>query len=258
MKAIIQKILPYWGETAYSIEPGHGFQAYGPLHLAWLATAVFVFVGFFFLFKKWDDKAKHRAIVIVGILTVLDELGKYLFTGIWGTFRVDYLPLHICSINIILIGIDLIKPNKYLEEILYVMSIPGAACALCFPTWSNLPITSYMHIHSFTVHTLLVLYPLLLLYSGFRPTWQRGKKTIPYCLAVMGAVFIFNKIFHTSFMFLNGAEPGTPLVWAEKVLGNPGYILVFIAIICFDWAVMYGIVAKLINRRQTSVNKAFV
>lgn len=38
--------------------------------------------------------------------------------------------------------------------------------ALLFPNWATLPFPNLMHLHSFTVHALLVAYPVMLLLAG--------------------------------------------------------------------------------------------
>ena len=54
--------------------------------------------------------------------------------------------------------------------------------ALLFPSWATLPFPNLMHLHSFTVHTLLVAYPVMLLLAGeLRPS----ARYIPQCLVLL-------------------------------------------------------------------------
>ena len=252
MKDAIERIMPYFGETTYSIEPGRGFPRFGACHLLWLAAAVLIFVLMGLAFRKWDAARRRQAMVIVAVLTVLDELGKYIVTGAWGHFRLDYLPLHLCSINIFLIAADVIRPNRCIRELLYTLSLPGALCALLFPTWTELPVTAFMHLHSFTVHILLMLYPLMLIYDGFEPDLKAFVRTLPVDAAVVAGVFLFNKVFGTNFMFLNGSEPGNPLALAEALLGHPGYLVVFFLLLLAVVVLMNTAVAALIRRLRSA------
>ena len=78
----------------------------------------------------------------------------------------DYLPLHLCSINIFLIALHAWRRPKLLDAFLYFVCLPAACAALLFPTWAPLPPLNFMVIHSFTVHFLLALYPLALTLRG--------------------------------------------------------------------------------------------
>ena len=103
---------------------------------------------------------------IFAFLLIADELFKVIMLIIGGNYLPSYLPLHLCSINIILIAIHAFKPSKMLDNFLYFIGIPGAALALLFPSWAALPLGNFMHIHSFTVHILLITYPIMCLSGG--------------------------------------------------------------------------------------------
>ena len=122
------------------------------------------------------------------------------------------------------------------------MCIPGALAALLFPSWAALPFANFMHLHSFTVHTLLVAYPVVLLVNGdIKPTI----KALPKCLGLLSAfgvfALLFNIAFDENFMFLMYAEPGNPLYIFEELFGYHwiGFPIIIAGII----AVMYGVPA---------------
>ena len=71
---------------------------------------------------------------------------------------------------------------------------------------------------------------------------------------VAAAVFCFNKVFGTNFMFLNGGGSGNPLAWAEVYLGNPGYMLIIPVLLAIIWGIMYGIPALLRKRGKNERN----
>ena len=162
-------------------------------------------------------------------LIVLEEVTRDVFLAVTGQFAVSHLPLHLCSVNIILIGIHACKRTKTVDNFLYGICIPGAAAALLFANWLELPVWNYMSIHSFTVHILLVAYPVMMTVGG---ELQPNVKQLPKCvLLVLGLavpIYIFNSIFDTNFMFLMYGEEGTPLVfWFQDHLGThlPGLVI---------------------------------
>ena len=150
----------------------------------------------------------------------------------------DYLPLHLCSINIFLIAAHAVKPTKLLNNFLYLICIPGALAALLFPTWTELPPTSFMHLHSFSIHILLATYPIML---------TAGKdivpdvKYLPKCMLLLAVLavpaLIVNLLCDTNFMFLMYAEPGNPLYLFETAFGS--HLLGFPILIAAVIGVMY-------------------
>lgn len=236
----------YFWETSDSIPEGLGFSAYGPLHLGWITgfAASAVLLGI--IFRKADLKKRDYILKAQSLLIFADELGKY-FLVFYGHHPIlPYLPLHLCSINIyvILYHAWFVKSEKIKDIIgnaLYALCMPAALAAILFPTWTKLPITSFMHVHSFTVHIMLFIYPMLLLAGGLKPSFKVFRKAIPVMLAVACFVFVFNKIFDTEFMFLNGAGTGNPLSFFESIWGNPGYLAGIPILFGAVWLIMFGI-----------------
>ena len=244
----------YLFETSGTIEPGHGFSLFGPVHLIWLAFFAALSVILILKYRKWDDKKRHKCLVVITCLLLADELMKYIATAGTGRFELGYLPLHACSINLFVASWYTFKPSDIVAEALYAECLPGAIMALLFPSWAKLPPLNIMHIHSFTVHILLALYPMLLLAGGFKPNFKRLTKALPAFAVVAAAGFCFKKVFGTNFMFLNGGGSGNPLAWAEVYLGNPGYMLIIPVLLAIIWGIMYGIPALLRKRGKNERN----
>ena len=183
---------------------------------------------------------------ILALLIFADELGKY-FLVFYGHHPIlPYLPLHLCSINIYVIMFHAWfakseKTKEIIGNFLYALCMPAALAAILCPTWTKLPITSFMHIHSFTVHIMLFIYPLLLLVGGLKPRFSIFKKAIPAMIGGAACVFVLNKIFDTEFMFLNRAGKGNPLSLFESFLANPGYLIGIPILFCAVWLIMFGI-----------------
>lgn len=233
----------YFFETTHTIENGIGFRQFGVLHLLWLLFFVLVCISSVFVYKRLGEVGKRRFLLTISALLLLNELSKYVVLGVSGHWRADYLPFHLCSINIFVVAAYMIKRSDVLGEVLYAVCMPGALIALLCPSWTVLPPTSFMHIHSFTVHIELFLFPLLIMADGFKPRFHRLEKALPVFLIVAVAVFIFNKIYDTNFMFLNGAGEGNPLTIFENLLGNPLYLISLPFMLGIVWSAMYGVPA---------------
>ena len=151
--------------TSGQIPDGVGFSSYSATHLIWLSAIFLVCIACCITIRKLSPKGQRIMLRIVGIAAILQETLKNIVVDYAEGFSVWYLPFHLCGINLILIGFDLFKTSKTVRDFLYFFCIPGALLALLFPNWTKMPVWNFFHIHSFVVHGLLVLYPLLLISS---------------------------------------------------------------------------------------------
>lgn len=213
--------MEYFFETSGTIPKGVGFKHFDTCHLLWLLGFVAVTALCCLLYKKLNEKNRAVMRYVIAALIVGDELFKIAGLAAFGNYSLDYLPLHLCSINIVLIAIHAAKPCRTLNSFLYTVCIPGAVVALLFPTWTKLPAANFMHIHSFTVHILLALYPIVLTVNG---DIKINARDIPRCLALLSAFAVFaigmNACLDTNFMFFADVSKGNPLYWFEKAFGN--------------------------------------
>ncbi len=239
--------LDYFLHTAETVPDGLGFSYYDGVHLGWLGAALAVLVGNALWYRRLSAAGRSRWEKTVAILLLLDELFKDVMLLIGGRFLPGYLPLHLCSVNIFVIAVHAWKKSPILDNFLYTVCIPGALAALLFPGWSELPLGNFMHLHSFTVHILLVLYPVVLTLNGrIRPEL----KYLPGCLLLLAGFAALalgaNLLWDTNFMFLMWAEPGNPLYLFQELWGNHlyGYPILIAAVL----AVMY-LPVVLMNRK---------
>ena len=198
-----------------------GFSTFDMTHLLWLLGVILSIVAASIVYRKLTAEKRKVMRIAVGIAVVMCEIIKDIVVAAVGDFGVGYLPFHLCGINILLIGFDMIKQTKTVRNFLYYIGIPGAMLALIFPNWTVLPCMNFFNIHSFVIHQLLVMYPMLLVTSG---EVKPDIKTMPKCLLLLVGlaipVYILNLIFDTNFMFLMSPETGNPLGLFEQYLGS--------------------------------------
>ncbi len=233
----------YFWEIVETMPEGVGFSHYGPVHLWWLAAFLVLTAGNCILYRKLGQKGRKIWRVVVAALLVLDEVYKQIPLFVQGYFTLDYLPLHLCSINIFLIAFHSVRPSGTLGNFLYTVCLPGAMAALLFPTWTALPAANYMLIHSFTVHIMLAMYPVVLTVAGdIRPELKQVAKALLLLVGLAAFAWVFNLIFNTNFMFLMYAEPGNPLylfeeMWGSHLLGFPVIIAGVLLVMHTPWLV---------------------
>lgn len=244
----------YFWYTKDNIPDGVGFKLFGLLHVTELVLAALIIIGLAMLFKRLNQQGRGKMLVIIGVLLVIDELVKDIGTAAVGLWDVGYLPLHICSISLILSVIYLFTKSKTIAQIIYCLGVPGACIALITPSWTTLPAYNFMHLHSYTVHILLILFPILLVINGERPSFRYFKGAYAAVLIYCVPTYFLNKLWNTDFVFLNGARD-TPFEFLPDVLGDPWYI--------FPCALILGLLMVLmilpwhiIDNRKTKPNKS--
>jgi len=216
--------MQYFCDTTETIPSGLGFLTFGPLHLLWLGFFAVLTLSCCLCYRKMGMQVKNRWRKLIALLLIMDELFKQVCLIAFGRWLPSYLPLHLCSINIFLITYHAWKPNAFIGNFLYTVCIPGAAAALLFPSWSSLPLGNFMHIHSFTVHLLLAMYPIVLAVAGdIRPDVKQLPKCLLALAVLAGIMWLINPWLDANFFFMKEAGSGNPLEWFEINWGNHLY-----------------------------------
>ena len=244
--------MEYFLETTETIIDGVGFSHYSLIHIAWLVLFAGVTIANVIYYKKASPEKRSQWRKIIAALLIADELFKMAGLFIGGNYQFSYLPLHLCSINIFVIAYHSFKPNRLLDSILYTVCIPGALAALLFPSWTKLPLGNFMHIHSFTVHILLALYPIVLTCAGdIRPKVQDIPKCVGILLTAAIPITIINLLLGTNFMFLMEADTNNPLYIFKQLFGSHlwGFPIIITAILIVMFTPWY-----LLDRRQNKRN----
>ena len=211
--------MKYFLETTDTMVEGFGFSYFGPLHLCWIVIFVAFTAYLCIIYRKADEAKRNKIRKILAAAIVANELWKMFWLMVGGNYTWNYLPLHLCSINIFIIAYHaFVKPNKTLDNFLFGVCIPGAIAALLAPTWVKLPLLNFMHLHSFTVHICLAAYPIMLVAGG---DIQPDIKQVPMCILFTACmaipIYFVNVLLDTNFMFLMHADAGNPLKLFEPL-----------------------------------------
>ena len=241
--------MKFFWDTPETVADGVGFSHFDVTHLGWLAVFAIIAVLGSVGYGKLSCAGRRGLRKGVAAAMLIMEALKLVFLLVSERFMWDYLPLHLCGINIFLIAVHAWKPSKLLDNFLYLVCIPGALAALLFPNWTALPLGNAFHIHSFIVHILLVLYPLMLALNG---QLSLDIKEVPKTLGILAAMAIpiygLNLLLNTNFMFLMWASVGNPLYWFGQKWGS--HLFGFPVIIAAVVLVMYLPVVLLKKRKN--------
>ena len=207
--------------TDDQIPEGVGFQTFDLTHILWLLAGLILWISACIFYRRLPAKKQKITLTVLGVYIFLQEMVKNLVLIILGQFGWGYLPFHLCGINILLIAFDTIKQVKPVRSFLYYFAIPGAALALLFPNWTDMPVWNFFHLHSFTIHILLVLYPLLLVTTDQVETdLKAALKGVGLLVAIAIPVYGLNLLWGTNFMFLMEPDSGNPLELFQQLLGS--------------------------------------
>lgn len=103
--------------------------AFGLTHILSLIAAGAMIVGLYFLLRKTSRSVQ---IAVLGVLS-FSGLAAIIFNLVtctrWGQSPWEYLPLHLCSINAILLPIAVFTRSRTVSNMLLLWSL-GALCAL--------------------------------------------------------------------------------------------------------------------------------
>lgn len=204
------------------------FKGFGPIHLLSLLAAVLIGIVFIIwgLHAKTEDKHKRIRLFLAAALIIIRGT-RYIMDVNFGVFEWnDILSLHICHIDLILLIICLIKPNKTLFTICFLIGIPTALSVALFPG-RNHPAPGVPRAVLFIMsHTMLVMGALYFsIVERMRPTLRLyGRIAIIGSICLIPIYFI-NRWLGANFLYIMEAPKGTVLVLFEKLFGWPGYII---------------------------------
>ena len=226
-------------ETVDTITPGVASGIFTPAHFVVLSLILLSILFIARYFRQADAVTRERLLRTVAVFAIANEILKDVYLLALGQLQWANLPLHLCGINIIVIGLYLVKRSPKTAEWLYAIGLPGGLVALISPDWADLPVVNIMFWQANSIHAALVLFPILLLIDGFRPRIRRLFPIIPWLLGLAAIIFPLNKLLDTNFLFLNEAPKGTPFEVFEQLMGNPGYIAAFAGLLAVVWVLMY-------------------
>ena len=158
---------------------GVGFSLFSAPHLCTLAAILLFCLFGARWYKKLPDRKRRRCARTLGLLLFLADMLRYAVYWRMGGLSIYELPLHLCGLAVYLCILHSLWKPDWLSQTLYTLCLPGACCALVFPDWTMYPFFSFVSLHSFLAHALLVYIlwhklPSVRLYRGCPPFGSRS------------------------------------------------------------------------------------
>ena len=233
-------VTEYFFTTEAFLPPDAGFTMFGREHLLWLLICLALVAALCLSYRRCKARSRTRFRRAMGLAVLGCELAKDINLLAQGVFSVYYLPLHLCGLAVFLTLWHSLRPGETLGNLLYGTCMPGALFAALFPDWTAYPAFSYHSIVGFTVHALLIAYPLSLVLAGdLRPDARRLPRCLLWLLGMAVPVYFFDRAVGANYMFLLLPAGGSPLAWFASFLGTPGYLLGYVPMIVLVWLALY-------------------
>ncbi|MCR4909015.1 MAG: YwaF family protein [Lachnospiraceae bacterium] len=189
---------------------GEGFELFGRAHLTVIVVIIIVTAS---AVKICTGSGRTRLLRATALLLPAVEILKIIFLIRQGSFGIGYLPLHLCSLSVFLYPLYVfLKPGKvknFLGDFSCLVLLPAALGAILFPDWTMYPLLSVLSLSSFIWHTLQVILPVCILFTGeARPGFKSVWKCILFLLVLAVPVYLFDRHFSCNYWFLLSPVPG--------------------------------------------------
>lgn len=180
-------------------------------------------------FRRSDQTERKKILKHVSLVPLTLETIQDTFLVAKHRMNAQYLPLHLCGQAMFLEPAHAFMKEgtvkKELGNMIYSLFLPGAAMALVFPGWNNLPVFNGISLKKYAAHFFLVLYGILIKADD---EISLPKRTFPedlvYLYGVALLLWPFNNHFHTNYLYTH--DPVDPLRWIWDRYGKKTYILV--------------------------------
>lgn len=216
--------------------------SFGPVHLCSLALAAAMIVCLYFALRKASRKVQT---LVLGVLS-FSGIAAIIFSLVtWGS-PLEYLPLHLCSLNALVLPIAVFTRSKALGNLLLAWCLGALAALVVNMAQAEYEIFSLTFAFYFFPHVLEFGIPILLFKLGLIEMHPK------YILSTLGITMAIYTGIHLFNVWLNSyCEANQILDYAGNVIRvnymysitpeNPLLVL-FKQVIPYDYWYMYMIV----------------
>ena len=136
--------------------------SFGVVHIASLVLAAAIIAALYFALRKASRKTQT---IVLGVLS-FSGIAAIIFNLVtWGS-PIEYLPLHLCSINAMLLPIVVFTRNKTLGNLLLVWCLGALAALVVNMAQAEYELMSWTFVFYYFPHVLEFGIPILLFSLG--------------------------------------------------------------------------------------------
>ena len=216
--------------------------SFGVVHIATLLLGAAMILGLYFALRKASKKVQT---VVLGVLS-FSGLAAIIFNLVtWGS-PVEYLPLHLCSINAMLLPIVVFTRSKTLGNLLLVWCLGALAALVVNMAQAEYVLTSWTFVFYYFPHVLEFGIPILLFSLGIiekHPKYLLS--TIGITMAIYTAVHLCNLGLNAYLAANNILDYAGNLIqvnYMYSIVPENPLLALFKQIIPYDYWYMYMII----------------
>jgi len=238
------------------------------LHIVSLLLASLIIVSLYFILKNKSERVK---IIVLGILS-FSGISAIIYNLVVWNSPLEYLPLHLCSLNAMMLPIAVFTKNKTINNLLLLWSLGALLALVVNSAQADYEIFSLTFAFYYFPHVLEFGIPILMF------SLKLVKKDLKCIASTIGITFFSYTLIHFINLWVNSyAENNNVVDWAGNIIKvnymyslypeNPlldlfykiiplpyWYMYLAIAVIILYLAFVYiGLIVKLIKNRKQSV-----
>jgi hypothetical integral membrane protein (TIGR02206 family) len=222
----------------------------------WVALIVITSICvMLFLLRKWIRQQKKADLYrygLAGFLLIMDVLLNVWY-GTSGLWNMSYtLPLHLCSLTVLLCIIMLLTKSYALFEFNYFAGIGGALQALLTPAAILSGFPHFTYYYFFIAHGGIIVSCLFMVWVyDYRPYFRSIGKTMIYLNLLIIPIAVVNYLTEGNYLFIMHKPNDPSLI---DILGPwPWYILSMEAAAAVAFVLLY--VPFLLQKRKDTSHR---
>ncbi len=167
--------------------------SFGVVHLSTLVLAAVMIVGLYFALHRASRKVQTA---VLGVLS-FSGIAAIVFNLVtWGS-PLEYLPLHLCSLNALILPVAVFTRNKTLSNLLLVWCLGAVAALVVNMAQAEYELASWTFVFYYFPHVLEFGIPILLFKLGL------VEKHPKYILSTIGITMVIYTGVHLCNLVLN-------------------------------------------------------
>ncbi len=216
--------------------------SFGPVHIATLILGAAIIIGLYFALRRASRKVQTA---VLGVLS-FSGIAAIIFNLVAWNSPIEYLPLHLCSINAILLPIAVFTRSKTVGNMLLVWCLGALAALVVNMAQAEYELLSWTFVFYFFPHVLEFGIPVLLFKLGLV---EKDPKcilsTLGLTMAIYTAVHFINlgiNAWCAANQILDYAGNLIQVNYMYSILPENPLLVLFKQVIPYDYWYMYMIV----------------
>lgn len=206
-------MLRYFWTYETDLPPDIGVTTFGAVHLGWVIVGLLLVILVLPIYRRQTLENRKKIQVGLAFSLVAGYVIRWIWLALIGHYSiVEMLPLHLCTISVIVVFAAVHTDRVTLKEFAYCCSLPAALVSLITPGMGPYPLLHYYYLQFAIAHLTLILLPLLwVAVDGFRPNIRRLPNCFGLLLLFVLIAFAVNRMIGSNYMFLSYAPEDTLL-----------------------------------------------